>query len=479
MSVKIDRQIDELLTCTPEVEVRQIIGDSRVSVSEITHDSSKVSKGAFFCCIVGENFDGHDFAKAAVANGAVALLVERRVETDATQVVVGDARLAMGYLAAELCGRPSRKLNLVGVTGTNGKTTTTHLLSAILKQHGWVTSVIGTLTGARTTPESPDLQKFLRHELDQGCDAVVMEVSSHALSLRRVEGTSFKAAIFTNLGQDHLDFHKSIEDYFSAKARLFDEQFTNICIINRDDVHGSLLIDLVSNKTQLKCETFGIDDAVDVKADASKISFTWRGEKIEMTMGGHFNVMNALAAATAAAKLGVTTSDIAKGLATASAVPGRFEPVNEGQNFSVIIDYAHTPEALKNVLLAARQLVNHTERVILVFGCGGGRDQSKRPKMGATAATFADVVYITSDNPRQENAMNIAEEILSGVATTAMNVKIELDRRQAMASAFKLANAGDIVVIAGKGHETLQSIGDVDLPFNDAEVSRELLKAAS
>jgi UDP-N-acetylmuramoyl-L-alanyl-D-glutamate--2,6-diaminopimelate ligase len=435
-----------------------------------------------FCCIVGENIDGHNFAEVAVANGAVAILVERRLEVEITQVVVSDVRFSMGYLAAELFNRPSQKLNVIGITGTNGKTTTAHMLASILRQHGWTTSVIGTLTGARTTPESTDLQRILADELAQGNKAVVMEVSSHALALGRVEGTSFKAAVFTNLGQDHLDFHKSIENYFSAKARLFTNHFTSLCIVNRDDVHGSLLIDMLSKDKEVKCESFGLSDVKEIYADASKISFDWQNQKIEAPMGGHFNVMNALAAATAAAKLGVTVSDIAKGLAAASAVPGRFETVNAGQPFSVVVDYAHTPEALQNVLLAGREIVGADAQVILVFGCGGGRDQLKRPKMGVIATKFADLVYITSDNPRHEDASMIAQEVLQGVSNdhgVSSKVTIELDRRLAIAIAFESAKPGDIVIIAGKGHEATQTIGSDETPFSDVQVSRELLKAAS
>ena len=481
MSVRVERQLDELLASTSEVTVTQIIGSAEKKVSNITHDSSKVSSGSIFCCVVGENVDGHNFAKVAAANGAVALLVERRVETDITQVVVADVRSAMGFLAAELFDRPSQKLNVVGITGTNGKTTTAHLLAAILHQHGWSTSVIGTLTGARTTPESTDLQRLLAEELDRGCQAVVMEVSSHALTLRRVEGTSFKATVFTNLGQDHLDFHKSTEEYFKAKARLFTKQFTKMCIINRDDVHGSLLIDALSNDRDMHCESFGIDDARDIHAEASKVSFTWHDKRFEINTGGEFNLMNALAAATAAAKLGVTFGDICKGLAAASAVPGRFETVSAGQNFSVVVDYAHTPEALQNVLIAARQIVGKNDKVILVFGCGGGRDQLKRPKMGSVALKFADLVYITSDNPRHVDAQTIADEILQGASkdlNDSKKVMIDLDRRHAIAAAFASAKPGDIVIIAGKGHEATQTIGAYELPFSDAEVSRELLKAS-
>ena len=482
MSVSLERQLDDLLASTSEIAINQIIGDAKVRVLDITHDSSKVSNGVLFCCIVGENVDGHNFAKVAAANGAAAILVERRVEVDITQVVVSDVRSTMGYLAAELFNRPSEKLNVIGITGTNGKTTTAHLLASILRQHGWPTSVLGTLTGTRTTPESTDLQRFLAEELNRGSKAVVMEVSSHALALGRVEGTLFKAAVFTNLGQDHLDFHKSIEDYFAAKARLFTRLFTNLCVINRDDVHGSLLLDVISKDKEVRCESFGMSDAKDIHADASKISFHWQGQKIDSLMGGYFNVMNALAAATAAAKLGVTVSDIAKGLAAASAVPGRFESVSEGQLFSVVVDYAHTPEALQNVLLAGRKIVGKDAQVILVFGCGGGRDQLKRPKMGDIASQFADLVYVTSDNPRHEDARTIAHEVLQGVSSVSSvmsRVTIELDRRLAIGAAFGSAKPGDIVIIAGKGHEATQTIGADETPFSDVQVSRELLKAVS
>jgi len=482
MSVRLERQLDELLASTSEIAANQIIGDAKVRVSDITHDSSKVSNGVLFCCIVGENVDGHNFAKVAAANGAAAILVERRIEVEITQVVVSDVRSTMGYLAAELFNRPSEKLNVIGITGTNGKTTTAHMLASILRQHGWPTSVLGTLTGTRTTPESTDLQRFLAEELNRGSKAVVMEVSSHALALGRVEGTLFKAAVFTNLGQDHLDFHKSIEDYFVAKARLFTRLFTNLCVINRDDVHGSLLLDVISKDKEVRCESFGMSDAKDIHADASKISFDWQGQKIDSLMGGYFNVMNALAAATAAAKLGVTVSDIAKGLAAASAVPGRFESVSEGQLFSVVVDYAHTPEALQNVLLAGRKIVGKDAQVILVFGCGGGRDQLKRPKMGDIASQFADLVYVTSDNPRHEDARTIAQEVLQGVSSVSSvmsRVTIELDRRLAIGAAFGSAKPGDIVIIAGKGHEATQTIGADETPFSDVQVSRELLKAVS
>lgn len=478
MTSQMMRPLEQVLAGAPEIKNAQVIGDAKVLVSDITHDSSSVSSNSIFCCVVGEHSDGHDFANLAHKNGAVALLVERKLDLDVTQILVEDVRTAMGYLASELFNRPSQKLNVIGVTGTNGKTTTAHLLAAILAQHGWQTTVFGTLSGTRTTPESTDLQRKFSAELASGCKAVVMEVSSHALMLHRVEGTKFAAAIFTNLGQDHLDFHGSLEDYFSAKARLFSAKFTENCIINRDDVHGSLLIDALASEKNMNCETFGLDDVQQIDANISKISFIWKGQKIEITSGGHFNVMNALAAATAAAKLGVTVGDIAKGLAAASAVPGRFESVNAGQSFGVVIDYAHTPEALQKVLLASRDLISSSAKVFVVFGCGGNRDHSKRSKMGEMATKFADTVIVTSDNPRTEDPQKIADEILQGVDSKG-DVLVNLDRRSAIARAFSLAKSGDIVVIAGKGHETTQSIGDKEIDFSDAQVSRELLGVAS
>ena len=478
MATPVMRSLGEILANASEVKVREIVGEISVKVAEITHDSSQVVDNSIFCCVVGEQQDGHNFAEAAKKLGAVALLVQRRLDIDLTQIVVDDVRSSMGFIAAEIFGRPSKRLNVVGVTGTNGKTTTAHFLASILNQHGWSTTVFGTLSGTRTTPESTDLQRSFAAEASGGRQAVVMEVSSHAMTLRRVEGTNFCVTIFTNLGQDHLDFHKTTEEYFAAKARLFSGQFTGVCVVNRDDVHGSLLIDSLAAESGIVCATFGAVDATQVETSVGKLGFKWRGEKIQVSCGGQFNLMNALAAATAAAELGVAPRDIAKGLAAASAVPGRFESIDAGQKFGVIVDYAHTPEALQNVLTAARQLIAKDRRVVVVFGCGGERDHSKRPKMGSVATKFADVVYVTSDNPRREDAQEIIDQILSGVGESR-TVQVEVDRRRAIAAAFSDAKPGDIVVIAGKGHEATQTIGDEELKFSDADVSRELLRFAS
>ena len=469
----------DLVSGVNEVVTREVLGEQNVSINEITHDSNKISNGCLFCCIVGENVDGHEFAVDAVNKGASAVLVERKLNLQVPQIIVDDARTAMGFFAAEFFGRPSSKLKVIGITGTNGKTTTAHLLASVLRQHGLATAVFGTLSGARTTPEATDLQRSLANEFERGCKAVVMEVSSHALSLHRVTGTKFAATIFTNLGQDHLDFHGSMDAYFAAKASLFTPRYSDMCIVNRDDHYGAKLITALTEEKQVNLETFGIDDASQIVAEVDRLSFIWRGEKIQLVTGGHFNVMNALAAANAAAKLGVATSDIAKGLAAADAIAGRFESVSVGQKFGVVVDYAHTPEALQNILEASRKLIDDSGRVIVVFGCGGDRDHQKRPKMGKVASDLADVVVITSDNPRLEDASVIAKQIEDGCNPAfKKSTYVILDRRAAIARAFSVACSGDIVVIAGKGHESTQTIGANEIKFNDVAVSRELLKVA-
>jgi len=320
------------------------------------------------------------------------------------------------------------------------------------------------------------LQRKFAEQLQTGKRAVVMEVSSHALAQDRVIGTRFRASIFTNLSREHLDFHGTIERYFSAKASLFRGELTDVGIINRDDVHGKLLVDAV----EIETETFGESDATEIEFDASHHAFTWRNQRIEVSIGGRFNVMNSLAAATAAAKLGVAPYDIATGLAAAGSVPGRFEAVNVGQQFDVIVDYAHTPDALERVLQSARS-VARSGRVIVVFGCGGDRDRDKRPEMGHTAAMFADVVVVTSDNPRSENPGSIITQITAGIGADLAGrlLSVESDRRSAIGIAFGVAKAGDVVVIAGKGHETTQTIGECVIQFSDVEVARNLLQVAS
>jgi UDP-N-acetylmuramoyl-L-alanyl-D-glutamate--2,6-diaminopimelate ligase len=468
-------QLDHLLD---GVEVLDVSGDAAaVDVTGVTHDSRAVTAGALFCCVPGSVVDGHDFAGPAVDAGATALLVERRLGVDgrAVQVVVGDVRSTMATVAARFWGAPSRAMSVVGVTGTNGKTTVTAMLQAVLSAAGRRCEVIGTLTGARTTPESTELQAQLAGFRDDDVDAVAMEVSSHALELHRVDGTWFSVAVFTNLGRDHLDFHRTEEAYFRAKARLFEPDRCARAVVNRDDAHGRLLLDAARVPTV----AYSLGDASDVAVGAAGSTFTWAGQRVELRVGGMFNVSNALAAATAARELGIDAATIAAGLSSAPPVPGRFEPVDAGQAFTVVVDYAHTPDGLEQVLRAARAAVSGRDRgrVLVVFGCGGDRDRSKRPVMGDVAVRLADRAWLTSDNPRSEDPMAIIDEVVTGVRDADRDrLVVEPDRRAAIASAVRDALPSDVVVIAGKGHETGQIVGEVTLPFDDRAVAREVLQ---
>ena len=449
------------------------IGALDVMIGDITHDSTRVSNGSLFCCVVGENTDGHDFARDALSAGASALLVERELPLECAQIVVSDTRRAMGEIASAFYDHPSQKMRVVGITGTNGKTTTAHLLGAIFRQLGSKTEVFGTLSGVRTTPESCDLQRSLWQAANAGVEAVVMEVTSHALVLQRIVGTHFDAVVFLNLSPEHLDFHKTQEQYFAAKASLFDIQYSNFGIINRDDVHGQLLLDA----TEIKTVSFGLDDVKNIEVTASSHSYVWQKKTVHVPVGGKFNVSNSLAAATVAASLGVDIVDIVSGLAAAGTVAGRFQSISDLAAFDVIVDYAHTPDALQRVLETTREIITPGGKIILVFGCGGDRDKSKRPQMGEIASTGADCVIVTSDNPRSEEPMDIAHEIVSGIedANRRASVSVELDRRSAIELALVTARKGDVVIIAGKGHETTQTIGNQVLPFNDAQVATELI----
>ena len=446
-------------------------GDAQIC--DVTHDSKQVIPGALFCCIRGATFDGHEFARAAVQAGASAIVVDHALAIDIPQLIVSDVRGAMGYLAAALRDFPSKRMHVVGITGTNGKTTTAHLLAEILRAHGWNTEVFGTLTGGRTTSEASDLQRNLASCESRGIQAVVMEVTSHALELQRVNGTTFEVAVFTNLTEDHLDFHGTFEKYFAAKAKLFTNQYSLQAVVNRDDVHGKLLLDTIT----IDAVSFGLSYISNVSVDARHHEYEIAGTKISVNLGGHFNVMNSLAAVNAAQALGVPLNEISRGLANASAVAGRFESISAGQDFDVIVDYAHTPDALTRVLNSARSMMQGNSQLIVVFGCGGDRDMDKRAKMGEIAAMLADAVVITSDNPRSESAVDIAMQINAGVRDSDSHKVLgtELDRRAAIGKAISIAKTGDVVVIAGKGHESTQTIGTEVFPFSDAQVARELL----
>ena len=458
-----------LLDLLGGIAVDEVRGSADVDVTSVTHDSRLAGPGALFCCIPGRLSDGHRYAAAAVTAGAVALLCERPLGVAPAEVVVADARAAMGPVAAAFHGHPSSSLEVVGVTGTNGKTTTTFLLQSVLEAAGRPTGVIGTLSGARTTPEAPDLQAQLAALRDGGTRSVAMEVSSHALALHRVAGTRFRVAVFTNLSQDHLDFHETMEEYFAAKARLFEPGYSDVAVVNADDPRGRLLADAATIPTR----TYSLGDVDDLEVGPTGSTGTWRGHRLVVPLGGAFNVSNALAALSAAVELGVDEATAVAGLATAPPVPGRFEVIESDRPFRVVVDFAHTPDGIEQVLRAARA-VTAGGRVIAVFGAGGDKDRAKRPLMGEAAARHADIVVVTSDNPRSEEPAAIAEAIVAGTAGHP-DVRVELDRRAAIELAVAEARPGDLVVVAGKGHETTQTIGDRVVPFDDRLVVREVL----
>ncbi len=385
--------------------------------------------------------------------------------------VTPGVRKAAALVAGNFYGNPARDLVLLGVTGTNGKTTTTHLLAAILNRAGRNCGVIGTLSGVRTTPEAPELQQLLAAFLAEGRRSVAMEVSSHALDLHRVDGTRFRVAVFTNLSRDHLDHHADMAAYFQAKASLFEPGRCELAVLCTDDPHGRLLFDAA----QVPSVGYGIADADDLRISPEGSAFTWRGVPVAIALPGRFNVLNALAAATVAAHLGVTPEVVAAGLADVASIPGRFERVDEGQPFVAAVDFAHTPDGLENLLVAARELAGGG-RVVVVFGAGGDRDPTKRPEMGEVVARLADVVVLTTDNPRHEDPAAIMAAVHRGLADHPA-VTTEPDRAAAIALGVAAAGPGDVLLVAGKGHETTQTIGDVVTPFVDRDVLAAALRA--
>jgi UDP-N-acetylmuramyl-tripeptide synthetase len=488
--------LHDLLDAT---DVLEVLNDSPADVSDVTHDSRSVHPGALFCCVPGGRVDGHAFASAAVDRGAVALLVEHGVAPVVPQARVRSVRDALGVLAARVHGNPSHHVPVVGITGTNGKTTTTFLLEGVFAAATLDPAVIGTVGvryGGRvepvafTTPEAPDLQRTLAALRERGADIVAIEVSSHALSERRVDGTRFAAVCFTNLTHEHLEYHGTLEEYFAAKARLFTPVFSDRAAINIDDAHGEALV-VRAAEAGLEVVTYGIDDATgngaganvraqDLRGDATGTSFRLHvdgdGVDLRIPLPGRFNVANALAAAATASALDLDLATIALGLAGAPAVPGRFEPIGSGTPIAVFVDYAHTPDGIETVLAAARGLT--LGRVIAVFGCGGDRDPAKRAGMGAAAGRGADVVVLTTDNPRSEAPAKIAAAAEAGLRSVDATYTIELDRREAIRTALCAAVGGDTVLILGKGAETGQQVGDELLPFDDRLVAAEELESA-
>jgi UDP-N-acetylmuramoyl-L-alanyl-D-glutamate--2,6-diaminopimelate ligase len=450
------------------------------TITAVTHDTRAVTPGALFCCVPGQRVDGHDLAPQALAAGAAALLVARRLtvpppHSDVPQVQVPDVRAALGPVAAAFWGRPSEHMYVVGVTGTSGKTTVTHLVQSVLDAAGLPCGVIGTISGARTTPEAPELQALLAAERAAGRRAVAVEVSSHGLELHRVDATRFAVAAFTNLSHEHLDFHGTMDAYFAAKRRLFTREFTARAVVCVDDAWGRRLAgELAGDPDAPPVTTYGLGDVEALAPGPAGTSFRWRGHRVDLRLPGRFNVLNALAAAHAAEALGVPAETIAKALTDAPVVRGRFEPVDAGQPFTVLVDYAHKPEALAQALATARELVGAGGRLVVVFGCGGDRDAAKRPVMGELAARLADEAVVTSDNPRSEDPRAIISDVQTGIPSGAP-VVIEPDRRRAIELALGGARPGDVILIAGKGHETTQVIGETTLPFDDRDVAREAL----
>jgi UDP-N-acetylmuramoyl-L-alanyl-D-glutamate--2,6-diaminopimelate ligase len=469
------------------------ITDIRQPVTGVAYDSRLVKPGYAFVALKGVKTDGEKFARQAVDNGAVAVVAEHPIAGLGVPVLeAGDARLALAELAADFYGHPSERMRVVGITGTNGKTTTAHLMASIFEAGGMKCGVIGTVAyrigteereSSHTTPEAPEVQQLLREMVDRGCTACAMEVSSHALALKRVEAMTFSAAIFTNLTRDHLDFHADMENYFRAKRRLFELLPRDApALINLDDPKGPAMAEASGRPV-----TYAINRAADITPGPLSFSIdglsfdvrTPRGTlHVQSKLVGRPNVYNILSAVSAAVALDMPFDAIEKGVRALEAVPGRFEVVSKpGDSFTVVVDYAHTDDALRNLLETARPMARG--RLITLFGCGGERDRTKRPLMGAVASRMSDVLVITSDNPRHEDPDRIIEEIQRGITADTRRDDATTfaiaDRRAAIAKAIEVARPGDLVLLAGKGHEKYQVLGDENVPFDDGAVARELL----
>ena len=490
------KTIKELAVLLADVRV---VGDENKMIQSMAHDSRKVTQDTLFVCISGATVDGHKFIAQAIKNGAVAVLVEKDVDVpeNITVVRVSDVKAAMHLMVPYFYDYPARKMRLIGITGTNGKTTTSYLLRAILREASYKVGLIGTIQIMiedeiqpihNTTPDVIDLQRILADMAKQGMDYVVMEVSSHALAQDRVIGCEFDTAVFTNLTQDHLDYHKTLENYAKAKARLFDlvsadaqTKKNKSAVINIDDAASAVMIE----HTKCQCLTYAIHKASDLQASdinvlAKGANFTISGAfgtmNLKLKITGIFNVYNVLSAVGAALAEKISPQIIQATLEKFTSVPGRFELVDEGQNFSVIVDYAHTPDGLENILHTARQIAK--KRIITVFGCGGDRDRTKRPIMGRIAAKLSDVVIATSDNPRTEDPEFILSQVEAGVQEALAGKPHEkiIDRKTAIFRAIEIAQVDDIVIIAGKGHENYQILKDQTIHFDDKEVARAAIR---
>jgi UDP-N-acetylmuramoyl-L-alanyl-D-glutamate--2,6-diaminopimelate ligase len=464
----------------------EVAGGRPLEIGDLAHDTRSVTAGTLFFCVRGERVDGHDLAWEAIERGAVALVVERILDVDVPQLLVPSSRESMAVAADLFFGEPTTELELAGVTGTNGKTTTAFLLHAMLEAAGRRPGLVGTIEwrvgdaqrpAPFTTPEAIELQRLFREMRDAGNLSAAVEASSHGAALRRLDRVRFDALVFTNLSQDHLDLHGTMEEYFAAKRRLFTGAAPPPAAVNVGDEWGRRLADDLRDLHRAPLVTFALEGEAEVRPENLEIGaggsrFRAAGIDVETQLRGRFNAENALAAVAAGLLLDLDDGAIADGIARVRDVPGRFEVVDEGQPFALVVDYAHTPDSLATVLRDARDL--GSGRLIVVFGAGGDRDRGKRPLMGKVAAELADVTIVTSDNPRTEEPLAIIQDVLQG---TGVDVEIDPDRRSAIARAVSLAGEGDVVVIAGKGHEQGQEVDGVVMPFDDREVARDALRS--
>ncbi len=462
--------------------------DWNLAIRGISYDSRTIGQGDLFFCIEGDIYDGHDFASDAVKAGAAAVVFNMRhakwkhtkewSELPVVTIAVEDVRLTMALIAESFFGYPSREITTVGITGTNGKTTTANLVADIAASAGETPAVIGTLTGERTTPEAPDLQRQIRELVDEGNSFLSMEVSSHALTQQRVSDIEYDVAVFTNLSVDHLDYHGDLETYFQVKSQLFTPKHAKQAVINVDDEFGQRL----AEEVKIPHTNVSMEGVKILQETFKGTTFKWKDETITLSVPGSFNVENAVVAATVAQLLGFEKDAIVSGLSAAETLPGRFEVVDLNSGCpTVIVDYSHTPEGLRKVLESVRRIISREEFIVesdlhVVFGCGGERDISKRPIMAKVAEENASFVYLTSDNPRSENQMKIIDDVARGFSDIR-KIHVDPDRRKSIFHAIQIAQPADVVVIAGKGSETMQEISGTFLPFNDKEVALEALEA--
>ena len=491
------KRVEDIVKVISPIRVE---GPQTAEVCHITADSRTVQEGSLFICLVGATVDGHSFVEKAVQDGAVAIVVSKPVTVpDHVAVIyVEDTRQALQAAVPFFYDYPASKMRMIGVTGTNGKTTTTHIIAHLLRSQGYTVGVIGTVHILiddqsypihNTTPDVADLQQILQQMVDAGVTHCIMEVSSHALALGRTAGVEYDTAVFTNLTQDHLDFHKTFDNYLAAKAKLFKQVSASYqvkegkgAVINVDDAYGQAIVDvttspMITYSTEGKGSMNASDLTVTAKSSQFTLNYDGKSYPISTKIAGMFNVYNTLAAVGATLYEGLSMEEIVKGLATFTAVPGRFELIEEGQDFAVVVDYAHTPDGLENILQTAKKIVEN--RILVVFGCGGDRDATKRPIMGRIAAQFGDRVFVTSDNPRTEDPVQIVKDVEVGVREGLhddVTYEVIVDRREAIHKAIAEATTGDVVIIAGKGHEDYQILKDETIHFDDREVAREALK---